>query len=347
MGDNTANTNVIAHAGATWAIVEAGGLPVRLTDDLETVARSDFDGTLPGSFTAHPKVDPSTGELHAMAYYWEWPYVQYLVVGTDGRVNRVEQIECPDGPMMHDFALTERNVVVFDLPCTFSMEAVAEGASFPYRWNPDHPARIGLLPRAGTAADVVWCEVSPCYVFHPMNAFDLPDGRVVVDVARHPKMFASDVRGPNEGAPTLERWTIDPTGAKVLEERIDDRGQEFPRVDERLLGRQHRWGYTVGFETADRGIDAGSVYRHDFATGAVERRDDAGRYGWGEVVFVPRSDTSAEDDGWLMGYRYDRDAETSELVVLAAQDVTGDPVAVVHLPRRVPYGFHGNWMPTA
>ena len=347
MGD-TANTNVIQHAGATLAIVEAGGLPVELDHELETVARTNLQGTLPGSFTAHPKRDPDTGELHAMAYYWEWPYVQYVVIGTDGLVTRTVDVDCPGGPMMHDFGLSERNVVLFDLPCTFSMDAVAEGAAFPYRWNPDHPARVGVLPRDGDAGDVRWCDVSPCYVFHPMNAFDLPDGRVVVDVARHPKMFARDLRGPNEGPPTLERWTIDPSSGKVLEEQLDDLGQEFPRADERLLGKEHRWGYTIGFETSeDRGVEAGTVYKHDLVTGAVERRGDDARYGWGEVVFVPRTETSAEDDGWLMGYRYDREADTSDLVLLSAQDVSGDPVAIVHLPRRVPYGFHGNWMPRA
>ena len=107
MGDNTANTNVIDVAGRTFAIVEAGGLPVELTDDLETVRRSDFDGTLQGSFTAHPKRDPATGELHAVTYYWEWDHVRYVVVGTDGRVRRTVHIPVPDGPMVHDCAITE------------------------------------------------------------------------------------------------------------------------------------------------------------------------------------------------------------------------------------------------
>jgi carotenoid cleavage dioxygenase len=147
--------------------------------------------------------------------------------------------------------------------------------------------------------------------------------------------------------PALERWTIDPSAGKVIEERLDDAGQEFPRVDERLLGRQHRWGYTVGFDTTGHGIEARSVFKHDFERGQVERRPDGDRFGYGEVVFVPRSPDSAEDDGWLLGLRYDRETDLSDLVVLAAEDITADPVAVVHLPRRVPYGFHGNWLPDA
>ena len=112
MGDNTANTNVIAHAGTTFAIVEAGGLPVQLTDELETVARSDFGGTLPGSFTAHPHRDPATGELHAVAYYWEWNYLQYIVVGVDGKVRRTVNVPVPGSPMVHDCAITESRVVL-------------------------------------------------------------------------------------------------------------------------------------------------------------------------------------------------------------------------------------------
>ena len=86
MGGGTANTNVIVHAGRTFAIVEAGALPIELDDELMTISTSDFDGTLPGSFTAHPKRDPQTGELHAVVYYWEWDHIEYVVVGTDARV---------------------------------------------------------------------------------------------------------------------------------------------------------------------------------------------------------------------------------------------------------------------
>ena len=66
--DGGPNTNVGGFAGTTWAMVEAGACPVELTYELETVGRNDFFGTLPGAFTAHPKVDPATGEMHAMVY---------------------------------------------------------------------------------------------------------------------------------------------------------------------------------------------------------------------------------------------------------------------------------------
>ena len=345
MGPGVANTNVIGHAGRTFAIVEAGGLPVELTYDLDTVQMTDFDGTLPGSFTAHPKRDPITGELHAVVYYWEWDYVQYVVVGTDGRVRRTVDIPVPGKPMLHDCAITESQVVVLDLPVTFNLEAAMSGKALPYLWDADYGARVGLLPRDATSGvETRWCEVDLCFVYHPLNAYDLPDGRVVCDVVRHPKMFATNQNGPYEGLPSLVRWTIDPASGRVHEETLDERGQEFPRHDERLIGRKHRYGYCAAFGD---GIEHGPALKHDLERGTTEEH----QYGKGRVtlepVFVPRHDSAAEDDGWVMSYVYDATTNTSDVVILDAQDFTGDPVAEISLPQRVPFGFHGNWVPDA
>jgi carotenoid cleavage dioxygenase len=270
--------------------------------------------------------------------------ISYQVVGPDLRVTHSQRIAVGDAIMLHDIAITETRALIFDLPVTLSGEALEQGYPLPYRWNADHAARVGVLPRYGTADDLVWCEVSPCYVYHPMNAYDLPDGRIVLDVCRHPKMFATDLNGPFEGPPVVERWTIDPTAGKVHEERLDDTSQEFPRVDERIVGRPHRYGYTAAFGRSGpehRGLtkwdlQAGTSIGHDFGPGRSS----------GEGVFVPRTPDAAEDDGWVMSLVHDRATDRSELVVLDAQDFAGAPVATVHLPVRVPYGFHGNWVPT-
>lgn len=343
MGDNTANTNVIGLGGRTFAIVEAGGLPVELSFDLETVERSDLAGTLAGAFTAHPKRDPVTGELHAITYYWEWDHVRHVVVDRDGRVRRSVEIPLPGKPMVHDCALTERYVLVFDLPVTFDIDLAMSEAFFPYKWNPEHPARVGLLPRDGGADQIRWVAVEPCYVFHPLNAYDLPDGRVVVDVVRHPRMFASDLLGPNEGAPTLDRWTLDPVTGHAREERLDDHGVEFPRHDERRVGRRHRFGYAATFDA----LRHGPALKYDLERGVTEVHDYGHERATLEPVFVPRTPDAAEDDGWIMSYVYDGASGRSDVVILHAQDFAGDPVATIHLPARVPFGFHGNWVPDA
>ena len=343
LGDGTANTNIIGHNGSTFAIVEAGGLPVELSYELETLRMTNFGETLPGSFTAHPKRDPLTGELHAMVYYFEWDYVQYVVVGVDGTVRKTVNVPVPGKPMMHDCGLTETKVVVLDLPVTFDLEGAMNGSALPYSWNAEYGARIGLLPRdSNNGNETVWCELDLCYVYHPLNSYDLPDGRVICDVVKHPKMFDTDRNGPNEGDAVLGRWTIDPATQRVHEDMIDDRGQEFPRIDERLVGHKHRYGYGASF---GEGLEHGPAFKHDLDLGVSEVHD----YGTGRVslepVFVPAHDNAAEDEGWIMSYVYDATTDSSDVVILNAQDFTGEPVAVISLPQRVPFGFHGNWVP--
>jgi carotenoid cleavage dioxygenase len=348
--DFAPNTNIVGQAGRTFAIVEGGSLPYELTEELETVGPCDFDGTLPGGYTAHPHRDPVTGELHAVSYFWGWGNrVRYTTVGTDAKVKRSIDIECTGAPMMHDFSLTERHVVLYDLPVTLDLDVVAAGDSgrysagaFPYRWNPDYPARVGAFSRDGDASDIRWYDVDAAYVFHPMNAYDDGDDDIVLDVVRHPKMFANEVRGPNEGPPTLDRWTIDTHAAKVLETRLDDHPQEFPRIDERLTGQRHRYGYSVGF--SDESVED-RVLKHDVSAGtSISRSFGAGSQA-SEFVFVPAENGSAEDDGVLMGYVFDRATDRSDLVLLDAG--TLEDVARVQLPVRVPQGFHGNWVPNA
>jgi carotenoid cleavage dioxygenase len=345
--DFAANTNIIGHAGRTFAIVEAGSNPYELTDELDTIGPCDFDGTLGGGFSAHPHLDPATGELHTVSYFWGWGNtVRYSVLSPDAKITRLVDVETTGAPMLHDCALTASSVVIYDLPVTFDLDVAMQGNSLPYRWNPDYVARVGLLPRDGEGTDVRWFEVDPCYVFHTLNAYDDGD-TVVLDLVRHPKMFATDVNGPNEGRPTLERWTLDRTSGKVTTSLLADGGHEFPRIDERLTGAPHRYGYTIGADEAVfkvLGIED-SVHRHDLATGQTTSRSFGDGSTVGEFVFVPSSADASEDDGVLMGFSHDAATGTSSLQVLDAS--TLDSMATVQLPVRVPVGFHGNWIPTA
>lgn len=344
---DTVNTNVIAHAGQIWALVEAGPFPVKLDARLETTAHTDLGGTLNTPFSAHPHRDPATGELHAICYDAK---VQnrlfHVAVDREGRVMRRLDIPVQHGPMVHDCALTGRYVLIFDLPVTFSPRQLLRGNPMPYAWNPRHEARIGLLPRAdgATAENILWCAVDPCFVFHSCNAFDLPDGRVQLDVVVHDRMFATSMTGPDSRRVTFERWLLDPERGATDRTVVDERGQDFPRMNEQLATRPYRYAYTVSF-----GGDASGgtrLLKHDLETGQTHtHRHGPGRE-TGEAVFVPRQSASAEDDGWLLSYVYDANSQTSDLVILNAQDVTGPPQAIVHLNHRVPHGFHGNWIST-
>lgn len=342
------NTNVIGIDGRTFAIVEAGGKPVELGYELDTIAHNPFDGTLKGPYTAHPHLDPFTGEMHSITYKGDdFNTVWHVVVDTEAQVIRELPIPVSDGPSIHDCAITENYVLVLDLPVTFSMKRLLAGHSFPYAWNEKHPARVGLLPRKGSADDIVWIAVEPCYVFHPANAFETADGKVIVDVVAHETMFAELTRGPDSRKARMERWTLDPAARTSVRAVIHDHAQEFPRYDERLTTKPYRYIYTVAIPEAAKSewqLADTRLFRHDLGTGTTDAHDfGPGRHP-GEFVFVPRSEQGAEDDGWLIGLVVDMNDETTDLVILNADDFTGSPQAVVHLPHRVPPGFHGNWV---
>ena len=342
-GSSAANTHVVSHAGRVLALVEVC-LPTEVRPDLSTVGRYDFDGRLRSSMTAHPKIDPVTGEMLFFGYdVMGPPWLRYHVVDRTGALVLSEDIDIRGPAMVHDFAITEHHVVFFDLPVVFDLKLVGT-RPFPFAWRPDYGARVGVMPRGGGNAEVRWFDVDLCYVYHPLNAYD--DGNtIVLDVVRHQTMFADDLYGPADHLPTLDRWTIDLGAGKVLEERLDDRPQELPRVDERVVGRKHRYGYAPGFGVEDHGVAFGrGLLKHDLAQGTTDVHTFGPGESAGEAVFVPESPEAGEDEGWILSLVYDAARDASDLVILDATDFTGAEVARVHLPQRVPYGFHGWWL---
>ena len=352
--DFAANTHVIAHGGRTLATVEAGALPYELSYELGTIGPCDFGGTLPGGFAAHTRLDHRTGDLHAIAYFWAWDHVQHVVVNAAGTVTRTTDIAVPDGPMMHDFALTGRYVVLLDLPVTFSLNAVSAGKEMPYVWNPEHQARVGLLPRDGSPA-VQWIEIAPCWVFHCLNAYDNDDGQVVLDLCQYDPSFDVSTLWSAHGPVTLDRWVIDPAAGTVTQQRLDDRWQEFPRVDDRVVSRAHRYGYSAVIGQVARAVTAAgdfaddafanAILKHDLDHGTVQAHEFGRDATVGEAVFAPASPDAAEDDGYVLAFAHNPERGAANLVILAAQDFTAEPVARIHLPARIPLGFHGSWIP--
>lgn len=342
------NTNVLAIGGRTWALVEAGAYPVELREELDSEAHNPFDGTLTGSFTAHPHRDPLTGESHAIAYDALMPdRVRHVVLSDAGRVVRELSIPVENGPSIHDCAITARYVVVLDLPVTFSRDAAAAGERFPYEWNPAHRARVGLLPRTGTADDVIWCPVDPCFAFHTVNAYDRADGGVTLDLVAYDSMFASSRKGP-DATGRLERWSISPETRSVERRVLDPSPQEFPRPDERRIGQSYRFAYAIQVADQDPRFSGGtSLYKHDLTAGIRETHEFGEGRLPGEFVFVPASPDAGEDEGWLIGLVVDLSLDTTDLVIIDARAFADEPVASVHIPHRIPAGFHGNWIASA
>jgi carotenoid cleavage dioxygenase-like enzyme len=344
-----ANTSVLWFGGRLLAL-EEGHAPFEV-DPATLAARGyqRFDGDLRTPFTAHPKIDPVTGELIFFGYSAAGPFtpdVALGVVSPDGRLSRREGLVAPYAAMVHDFAVTQRWIVLPIFPLTGSMERALAGAP-PFAWEPELGTHVALVPRHGSAARPRWIEHDPCFVFHVMNAFDAADGSVICDLMKYPA--APGFPRPDGAKPTptptatLVRWTIDPEGRVLREQPIDDRAGEFPRVDDRFACVPYRHGYFLLRPTDAAG---GGVAHVDHATGqVVEWRSPAGDL-CREPVFVPRRAGAPEGDGWLLTEVYRGAENRSDLAVLDARDVAAGPILVAHLSHRVPAGFHGTFVPS-
>ncbi|MEU9605874.1 carotenoid oxygenase family protein [Streptomyces sp. NPDC048057] len=364
--ENSPNTNVLAQGGRLLALVEGGGAPVSISPDLNRMATWDADGALRAGFTAHPKIDPVTGEMHSISYLLRpgAEHLRYDVLDATGKATHTAELPVSGVPMVHDMAMTATRVVVLDLPVTLSTEAVGRlmagtpqsGDALSMRWNEEHPSRVGVLPRGGTADQLRWFDAPRAYVFHVLNAYDAPDGSIVMDVVRYDTVFRNAFNGPTDCPPTLARWTVAPGRGTVSEQIMSDYGMEWPRINRDRVGHAHRYGWFggVGPEglrlsddvNRDRGgsFEPGPLVKFDTTTGETTvHHFGAGRVTQ-EPAFVARPGAEAEEDGWILSVVYDGATDRSELVVLDAADVEAAPLARVHLPRRVPFGFHGNWV---
>jgi len=240
---------------------------------------------------------------------------------------------------MHDFMITRDHAIFMDLPVVFDFSNPAA----PIRWDDNYGARIGIVPRMGTNDDIRWFEVDPCYVFHPLNAY-VDGDQVICDVGRHASMWKNSM---DDGEPSyMHRWTFDLASGAVGEQQLDGDPHAFPRVDDRVVGLKHRYGWGVAPRGGGKGVivDPGTVVKWDFQTGTQQIYDFGPNSFPGEFVFVQDDDDAGEDEGWVMGLVYDQSTETSDLVILDATAPGTDPVARVHLPQRVPFGFHGSWV---
>ncbi|MFJ7274641.1 carotenoid oxygenase family protein [Kitasatospora sp. NPDC098663] len=348
--DISPNVQVAGFAGRTFALIEGGIRPYELGYELDTVGPCELGATPEGySANAHSLFDPRSRELHSLAFRYGSEYVQHIVMDATGTVRRTTTVPVPGNPYMHDFALTERFVLLYDSPVVFSAAHLPTGV--PFTWDARRGARVGVLPREG--GEVRWFDLAPHLVGHTLNAYERTDTQIVVDVVRHPPGI--DLRDIGTSRPTLDRWTVDLAAGVATEERLDDRIQEFPRLNPAFSGRPHRYGYAAAVELyappagpdddrPDEGF-SNALLKHDVVRGTTEAHEFGRDGAVGEGVFVPAESSAAEDDGYVMAYVFDPARAATDLVVLAAQDFTGEPVARIHLPVRVPLGLHGNWVP--
>ncbi|MFD5185312.1 carotenoid oxygenase family protein [Streptomyces sp. NPDC058372] len=345
--------NVVQHAGRLLALAESD-CPYRMSPELDTLGKETFDGGLPAGITAHPKIDPVTGEMTVFCYALEPPYLTWSVIAPDGTVSRgptpVDGVEEPR--MIHDMALTSRYLVLVLAPAVFDLDAAMKGGSF-LAWRPERGTRVALIPRDG--GPVRWADDEAFWLWHTVNAYDTPDeGRVVLDYVQWPALSLGQSPEPGPAAhgahSGLTRAVIDPAAGTVRRTQLDDTRVELPRIDDRGIGRPHRHLATAAGSGRTEGLLPGeydALRWYDLEDGtASSRLWAAGDLSVGEPVFAPTPGTHDSTDGHWLTYATDRTDHTSWLLVLPASDPAQGPVARVRIPVRVPLGLHGTWLPT-
>jgi carotenoid cleavage dioxygenase-like enzyme len=341
--------NIVRHAGHYLAL-EEGTPPYEVSPELETVGRFDFGGGLPLGMCAHPRIDPATGEMVVFRYDVSEPYLTWAVVGPDGSVTRppagVPGID--DAFMIHDFTITENYALFVIGPAVLDPAAMMAGGDV-LSWRPDKGTRIALVPRSGDGQAVV-AELDPFWVWHFANAYE-DGGRVVADfpwwstlsIAAGDRRAANGQRDAVRGR--FSRVSINPANGTATLTHIGDTCSEFPRIDDRLTGRPHRY-LTVGAVSGQHDLaraEHDRLVRWDMATGQSAAWDTDAAIG--EVIFVPRAGSGEELDGYYMTLARSIPGDRSWLYIWDAGDFPCPPLARVAIPATVPNGLHANWFP--
>lgn len=340
--DTNPNVNVLYHAGEILALAE-GGPPLAISPDLETLGAARSHPGLAQGMTAHPKVDPTTGELMSFRADWKPPFLRYAVTDKTGMPSLDLDIDMPSAAVMHDMAITATRSVFLDLNVGYDFSMLSRGHRMPLRWRDDHQAKLGVIARHGSA--LRWFDIAPCFIQHVVNAYDADASTLVLDAVRYPRYFRLDQDGLRFEDPPLGvlwRYVIDLDSGAVIEKQLADICIELPRINEARTGLPYRFLYAAEqpTNTEFRGVvridlDAGSIQRYEVPQGDSNS----------EPVFVARPGSSMEDDGWLLVCVYRHATDTSELVILDAANLESPPIARVSLARRIPAGFHGAWVP--
>ena len=341
--DVSPNTNVLRIGGKLYATIEAGPSMVQLSDELETMRRSTLGGALPHGFTGHHKIDPDTGDIHGVIYSKALgKKALYVRLSSDGQLLNEVQIPLAGATQIHDMSITERFAIIYDLNVEFDPLMLLK-TTLPIRWKSKRPSRIGVLPKDGTDRDVRWFDVNPCYVYHPVNAYETGDGSLIVDVSRYERAAQKDHYGPlGDTNPSVYRWTLDlhSSDSRAREEVLFDLSLDFPKISPCVEGRPYRFAYGIE-ATTKPSFDA--AIKMDLEKGCTERQDFEGGM-TSELTFLPRDNMRSEDDGWLIGFVFQPDTGRSRLVIHDAKAFVERPVASVWIPdQHIPIGTHGGW----
>ncbi|XP_010529159.1 PREDICTED: 9-cis-epoxycarotenoid dioxygenase NCED2, chloroplastic [Tarenaya hassleriana] len=349
-GVGVANAGLVYFNNRLLAMSE-DDLPYQLritqTGDLETVGRFDFNGQLKSAMIAHPKIDPDTKELHALSYdVVKKPYLKYFRFSPDGEKSPDVEIPLESPTMIHDFAITENFVVIPDHQVVFKLGEMIAGKS-PVVYDRNKPSRFGLMPKGATdSAEIIWVESPGTFCFHLWNAWESPETEEVVVIGSCMSPADSIFNESDENLRSiLSEMRINlrtrVITCRALVKEADQVNLEAGMVNRNRLGRKTRFAYLA---IAEPWPKVSGLAKVDLFTGEIQKYIYGGKKYGGEPFFLPRGcgDGENEDDGYIFCHVHDEEEWKSELQIVNAVNLQLE--ATVHLPSRVPYGFHGTFV---
>ncbi len=362
MARHAPNTNIVPHAGRLFALAE--NMPPFEMDpeSLESRGLWTLDDRMLGlSTTAHPRLDHETGQMWIHGYQPVSPEIQLYCIESDGRVSLAEAHDAPWPSMMHDFAISERHVIFPLGSIHFDLAPLLAGERFSrvISGMPEEPMRFGIRRREA-GSEIRWLEAPAVgYLFHPGNAYE-NDGRIEMDACVYESpadlIAGLDTARAGRGLHGVRAFPylfeFDLATGSCKQTKLSDAPAEFPRLDDRRVGRRNRFGYAVTAEPGTEpapGASANGLFRrltrYDRTDGsAIHRPVVAGQWS-GEPVFVPRANDAAEDDGFVLNLLHDAVRDETAIEIHDARNLAGTPLARGWLEERIPLGFHGNWLP--
>lgn len=334
--------HIIRHAGKYLALSE-GSPAYEISGQLKTIGKWNPLNTTPLSVCAHTRLDPVNGDLWFVNYDHTPPYLTLYCVNDKGAVIKKLDIEKNHCSMIHDFVLTKNYVIIFDCPLVLDINQLMSGGSV-IKWRPELGGRIGIISRNGEK--IQWFETEPFFVFHFANAYE-NGNELIIDYVRYENGdFLTGNMEEREISPLLYRTAINLHSGMIKHIPLDDRVVEFPRIREDCDTMSHQFIYTPT-RTADMAASQGfnAIIKYDVKNQSSQIYEFGQHTQVGEPVFAPIKAQHSEDSGYLMLYVYDAISEKSEFVILDAKNFSDSPLARIQIPRRIPSGFHGSWMP--
>lgn len=348
IGVNTelSNTNILKHGGKLLSLND-GGMPYEISESLDTVSKYKFAQNV-RSATAHPRIDPVTGEMHYAHYSrTQAPYLTYYVIGKSGEVLRETPVDIPNATMIHDMVLTTNYAIIFDCPVKFDLDRAKQGKN-PFTWEAQKGTVIYVFNRKDHTLPPIIIKTEPFFVWHFFNGYE-HNGLIHIDMVRHDEVpFIREDRTYTYLPTFFHRVSLNLEKKDAIHTRFDDRRIEYPTIDPRVNGEAYRFGYAAVIAKEHLNIKLPEYFAQAVQYDARNNTSKVHTYGQGkytgEVAFLPRKHKNSETEGYAISFVFDENTNTSAVVILDVANFEKEPLAVIHLPVRVPNGLHGNWI---